>query len=218
VNQGSNGTGFERGLEAAYQAFTGPKITTGWNSGFLRQDAYLAVIIVSDDDDSKDDLSQVTAPGTPTVSFYVNFFRSIKGFRNTNLFSLSAIVEPPWSMPNQTGPSCPDMSGEWPGFRYIQAANQTGGVIESICVQDWSQSLQNLGLAVFGYKSRFFLTNAPVPGSIVVKVDGMTIDAMAMNGQVRWTFDSATNSVNFTPLAIPQPGSQITITYSAQCL
>ncbi len=225
MNQGSSGSAFERGLEGAYQALTGPKITTGWNSGFIRPDAYLAIIIVSDDDDSRDDTvsdHEVTDPGAPPVSFYVNFFRSIKGFRNTDLFSLSAIVEPPWTNGEMAGPSTScigttDM-GEWPGFRYIDAANQTGGAVESICVEDWSQTLQNLGLSVFGYKSRFFLSNAPVQGTIVVKVDGMVVQARAPNGQVRWTYDPSTNSVNFAPLAIPEPGSQIEITYTAQCL
>jgi hypothetical protein len=218
VNQGSHGAAFERGLEGAFEAFNGPKIVSGWNSGFIRQDAYLAVIIVSDDDDSRDDLALVTAPGVPSVDFYVNFFRSIKGFLNTDLFSLSAIVEPPWTPPQATGPSCSDMSGEWPGFRYINAAEQTGGVVESICVTDWSASLQNVGQQVFGYKSRFLLTNQPVPGTIVVTIDGVVVAATGTTGQVRWTYDSGANSVNFSPLAIPEPGSRIVITYSSSCM
>jgi hypothetical protein len=221
VDQGSHGAGFERGLDAAYKALSGSKISFGWNAGFLRPDAYLAIVIVSDDDDSRTDSAtdhEVTDPNAPPVSFYVDFFRSIKGVQNTNQFSLSAIVEPSWTGSASSGPSCPDGSGEWPGFRYMDAANQTGGAIESICTSDWSRTLQNLGLSVFGYKARFFLSNAAVPASIVVQVDGVVVPAMTSTGQLQWSYDASMHSVKFEPTAIPEPGSQIEVTYTAACM
>ena len=96
--------------------------------------------------------------------------------------------------------------------------NQTGGIFESICTQSWADSLQNLGLSVFGYKSRFILSNTPVPGSVKVHVDGVEVAQRAMSGQVRWTYEGTNNSVNFAPLAIPEPGSEIIVRYVAECL
>jgi hypothetical protein len=221
IDQGAHGSGFEQGLDAAYRALSGAKISVGWNAGFLRPDAYLAIVIVSDDDDSRDDAvtdSDVTDPNAPSVSFYVDFFRSIKGTQNTNQFSLSAIVEPNWTGTTHSGPSCPDGSGEFPGFRYMDAANRTGGAIESICSSDWSRTLQNLGLSVFGYKARFFLSNAAVPGSIVVMVDGIVVPSTSPIGQLQWSYDAAMNAVKFEPTAIPEPGAQIDVTYTAQCI
>jgi hypothetical protein len=224
VNQGTNGEGFERGLEAAYLALTNPRIV-GWNTGFIRPEAYLAIVIVSDDDDSVDDCDlgpcqKIVDPVARSTDFYINFFRSIKGFHDTSRFSLSAIVEPNYPAGvAKVGPSCPMGDGEYPGFRYTTVAQGTGGIVESICNGvDWGQSLQNLGLAVFGYKSKFFLTNTPVPGSVVVLINGVPIQGITGTGQVRWTYDPASNSVNFSPIAIPGPGSDIVIRYSAECL
>lgn len=199
ATQGINGSGLERGLEAAYMALSSPLIT-GWNSGFLRQDAYLALIFISDEEDQSNN----------TVDFYVNYFLAIKGFRNTNLFSASAIVG---DAPGGCGGFQADA-----GLRYISVADRTGGIFESICTSDWSSSLQNLGLSVFGYKSRFFLGNQPVSGTVEVEVDGVVVAATAASGQIRWAYDPATNSVNFTPFAIPEPGSQIIVRYRPECL
>ena len=199
ATQGINGAGIEQGLEAAYRALSSPVIT-GWNNGFLRQDAYLALIFVSDEEDQS----------PQAVDFYVNYFRAIKGFRNTNLFSVSAIVG---DVPGGCGGSNAD-----PGARYVESADRTGGIFESICTQDWATALQNLGLSVFGYKSRFFLSNQPVAGTVEVLVDGVVIESRHSSGQVRWTYDPTTNSVNFAPLAIPEPGSEIVVRYLAECL
>jgi hypothetical protein len=208
ATQGTNGSGAEKGFEGAYEALSSPKIT-GWNANFLRPDAYLSLIFISDADDQSPD----------SEDFYLNFFRSIKGFRNVAQFSVAAIVEPLGTTPDQMTSSCPDGSGEQPGYRYMDVAARTGGISQSICPgTDWVTTLQNLAVAVFGYKSRFFLTNTPVTGSIQVQVDGMVIDERAANGQVRWSYDPVANSVNFTPLAVPEPGSSIVITYRAECL
>lgn len=197
VAQGINGSGSEKGLEAAYRALSSPLIT-GWNDGFLRPDAYLALIFVSDEEDQSPN----------AVDFYVNYFLAIKGFRNTNLFSASAIV-------GDNPGGCATAAA---GQRYTTTAERAGGIFESICTADWAQSLQNLGLSVFGYKSRFFLTNSPVAGTVEVFVDGVKVDDVGGAGQVRWVYDPATNSVNFAPLAIPEPGSEITVTYQPECL
>ncbi len=197
ATQGINGSGAERGLQAAYNALSSPRIT-GWNAGFLRPDAYLALIFIADEDDQS----------INTVDFFVNYFLAIKGFRNTHLFSASAIVG---DVPNGCA------SGD-PGYRYVDTAQQTGGIVESICTTDWADALENLGLSVFGYKSRFFLSNQPIPASVQVLIDGVPIAATSMSGQVRWTYDDMSNSLNFDPLAIPEPGSQIVITYRAECL
>jgi hypothetical protein len=201
ASQGIDGSGNETGLAAAYQALSAPLIN-GWNNGFLRPDAYLALIFVSDEPDFS----------IGTVDFYVNFFKAIKGFRNTNLFSASAIV-------GDAGQGCNGPGGNaGGGDRYISVAQQTGGIFESICTSSWSNALQNLGLNVFGYKSRFFLSNTPVAGTIEVLVDGVRVEQQAMSGQVRWGYDGATNAVNFAPLAIPEPGSEIIVRYVAECL
>lgn len=197
VDQGVNGSGEERGLQAAYLALTAPRLV-GWNDGFLRPDAYLALVFLSDEEDHS----------SPTVDFYVNFFRGIKGFRSSHLFSASAIVG---DYPDGCGSAVS-------GARYVQVAERTGGIFESICTPDWSQSLENLGRAVFGYRSTFFLQNDPVVDSIRVYIDGVEMTEEGPGAQRRWRYDAAERAVKFESLAIPEPGSEIRVTYQAECL
>ncbi len=198
----------EAGLYAAYQALT-PPVLTGHNAGFLRPDAVLSVIFVSDE------LEQTsTSFGAPAndIDFYVNFLLSIKGFRNANLFTASAIV-------GDNPGGCNGGGGNADAApRYIEVANRTGGIFQSICTSDWSRSLEDLSTTAFGFKSRFFLTNQPVISTIVIIIDGVDVPATAMTGAVNWTYDFATNSVNFSPFSTPEPGSQIIVRYTAECL
>lgn len=199
ANQGTFGSGDEKEFEAAYMALSAP-IINGWNAGFLRSEASLAIIMVGDE--REDSLRP--------VDFYVNFFLSIKGARNRDRFSASVIG----STQDET---CPSQDGLDP-IRLHQMVARTGGVFESICTADWSVTLENLGLAVFGYRANFLLTSQPTPGSITVEVDGVLVEATGPAGQVRWRFDSDTNAVAFGANAIPEPGSEIIIRYESDCL
>ncbi len=198
---GTNGSASEKGLEAAYQALTAPNIVQH-NAGFLRQDAVLSIIVVSDEEDSS----------PQTVDFYANFFLSIKGFRNTNLFSFSSIVGDAPSGCNGSG------GNAGVGGRYIEVTNRTGGVFQSICVSDWARALEELSSTAFGFKSRFFLSNQPVISTIVVYIDGNQFPATSSGGGVQWNYDFATNSINFGASSIPEPGVQIRVEYTAECL
>lgn len=201
VSVGTEGSGNEQGLHAAFLALSNPLIF-GHNSGFLRPDAVLSLIFVSDEPDHS----------SSSLDFYVNFFLSIKGFRNTNLFSASAIVG---DLPGGcTGAGGTAMSGP----RYIDVANRTGGIFQSICTGDWSRSLEDLSTTAFGFKSRFFLSNQPVLTSIMVLVDGAGVPAAEADGTLNWEYDVDTNSVNFSPFSTPEPGAHIRVEYTVECL
>lgn len=201
VNRGTSGSANEQGLEAAYLALSNPLIF-GHNSNFIRPDAVLSIIILSDEEDSSPN----------TVPFYVNFFLSIKGFRNNNLFSLSSIVGDVPGGCNGPGGSA------GAGTRYVAASQQTGGIFQSICVADWARALEDLSSAAFGFKSRFFLSNQPVVSSLRVTVDGVEVPGTAASGTINWTYEFTTNSVNFTPFATPEPGAEIVAEYVVECL
>jgi hypothetical protein len=201
VSLGTGGSGIEAGLEAAYLALSDPLINT-YNAGFLRPDAALAVIFVSDEEDQS----------TNTTGFYENFLRNVKGFQNTALFSASAVV-------GTQNPVCngPGGSADY-GARYIAVANATGGVVESICAANWGQTLANIGLNSFGLKRQFQLSSQPVPVTIAVAVDSVGVPSTTAGGQTNWTYDIATNSVIFSASAVPQANSTIEITYTVACL
>jgi hypothetical protein len=54
------------------------------------------------------------------------------------------------------------------GLRYIEVSQQIGGIIEPICVRDWTTVLEGLGLMAAGLKEEFFLSELPVPSTLRV--------------------------------------------------
>lgn len=198
--------GGEAGLRAAELALTGPNLFDH-NVGFLRPDAELSIVFVSDEPE-KSNLLGGSAPAS--VDYYVDAFRAIKGFRNTHRFSASAITA------GNGRCSGPGGSAAAVG-RYLAVADRTGGVFQSICTQDWSRSLEDLSTIAFGFRSRYFLSQNPLPGSLQVFVNDIELPHTSGGGTVNWTYDFATNSINFAPYSTPEPGSQVQIEYEIPC-
>lgn len=220
ANVGDAGTGSrEAGLEAAYLALSDPHITEtgpcdascaepyacvpnaagtasacgGYNRSFVREDASLEIVFVSDEEDQS----------RATVAFYIDFLRSIKGERNRALFHASAIVGPRGGCTSGAG----DAEA---GDRYIDVAAATGGVVGSICDSEFSTSLANIGNRAFGLRVQFFLSRIAEPGSVTVTDAG----GRAIPG---WEFDEASNAVVFTEDSAPRPGTEFDVSYRARC-
>ena len=165
------------------------------NAGFLRPDARLAVIMVSDEEDQ--------SPGT--VNLYVDFFRNIKGFANPQLVTVSAIAG---DVPGGCATAVE-------GRRYFDAVSQLNGQFESICTASWSTMLMNIGLDVFTLRTAWQLSRPADPATITVRVDGVSVPQNGTNG---WTFDPASNTITFYESAIPDPGSTIEVQYGSLCI
>ncbi len=172
-----------------------PPVENSDNAGFLRPDARLAVIGVSDEEDQ--------SPGP--VGLYVDFFRNLKGFRNPQLTSFSAIA-------GDVPGGCATAAA---GQRYFDAAGQLGGQFQSICAASWTTMLQNIGLGVFALRTAWTLTRLADPTTIVVRVNGNLVTQDAASG---WTYDATSNSVEFNGGSVPPPGATIEIRYGAICL
>jgi hypothetical protein len=71
---GTDGSGHEQPLSAAKLALT-DRIADGKNAGFLRPDALLAVVILTDEDDQSDDASM----NPIAVEQFISTFDSVKG-------------------------------------------------------------------------------------------------------------------------------------------
>ncbi len=192
----------ERGLDAAYRALSPPLVNgaddpstslpNDGNLGFLRQDARLAVVFVSDEEDFS----------PQTAEYYETFLRAVKGNDPTQLV-VSAIVGP------SDLSTCATASSS--GTRYISLAEHTGGLVESICTGDWAASLQNISVGVFSPRRRFPLSQAPAdPAQISVRVNGAAVTS-------GWTYDAATQSVVFDPQSVPGFDATIDVTYPLGC-
>jgi hypothetical protein len=198
VSVGTGGSGNEQALESATRALTSPNIA-GPNVGFLRNDANLAIVVVSDADD------QSNQP----VSYYENLLINVKGFNRLSNFTFSAIG--PFLASAPPGCSYDTFSA---AARYLPLITRTGGVREEICNMNWSTALQGLGRTAFGFRTQFFLTGTPdLSGgnSINVLINGMTAPPSA------YTYDAASNSIRFQPNTTLQPGQTLTVDYATTC-
>lgn len=207
VDVGTGGNGFERPLEAAMLALEQDRLLRH-NAGFLRPDAYLAIVIVTDARDQSPN----------TVGFYYNYFLNVVGFRRANQFSISGII--PTAAGSRPGCSYDEStSGQDTRLRDIIALS--GGLYDDICTTDWSKTLEELGQRIFGHRTRFFLHNTPDlsqgADSFEVFVDDMPYPSKGPMGDVRWTYDPVTNSIDFDPLTTPEPGATLRVIYRVAC-
>ena len=201
VRLGTMGSGWELGLAASHAALS-PPLDNGYNAGFLRDDAKLTVIYVSDEDDQ--------SPGE--VEFYVQYFLNLKG--TAEWVTLSAICG---DLPD--GCSDPTMGDASPGVRYHAALTRTGGAFHSICQSDWSGLMTDLGEDAFAPIRTFPLSRPADPATIAVTVDNNPVpEAGIPNGPNGWTYIQQNNAVWFGDNVLPDVGSVVRITYTALCL
>jgi len=164
----------------------------GYNEGFLRDDAGLSIIVVSDDDDVSEG----------TVEEYRDFLVVLKGGDTSDRIMFSAIVGPEGGC---TGPN--GVKAAY-GERYIEMTELLNGVFKSICTPNLSSVVSAVGEQQVALKSRFQLTHPAVPGTIDVFVD----DVQTMEGE-SWTYDEAQQSVVFNADALPAHGALIKVFY-----
>jgi hypothetical protein len=187
------------GFDPALLALT-PPLVTNQNGGFLRYDANLAIVVVSDAEDQSPN----------TYAYYLNRFRNIKGYQRQNMFTFSDIG--PYLPAPPMGCQYDQSSNP---VTYSQMVTDTNGVKAEICTTNWAANLQNLGKTAFGYRTTFYLSAEPdlTGGKVIdVKIDGNVSPSTA------WTYDPTTLSINFDPAHTPGPGQTLTITYFRACL
>lgn len=200
---GTDGEDKEKGLEAAAYALS-PIANLDLNGGFVRSDARLLVVFVSDEEDCSDEGAlgfreaadcyreqQLLVP----VADYVTTFRSMKDAYED--IQVAAIV-------GIEGDLCQEV---YPNQRYTEVARLTGGQIGNICDGDWSSMLTNLGLYATGVVQSFQLTSAVKEGTLQVYVDEEEVTE-------GWTHDNATWFLHFDDDHIPPRGSVINATYT----
>lgn len=192
----------EAALQAARLALDFPNVQN-YNVGFLRPEAKLYVILVTDELDQSD--------GTPQQ--YVDFLRNLKGLGNADLLNLSAISGPP-------GADC--STADENDFDF-EAVTLAGGQFRSICSADWSDMISGLGLDVFNARRQFPLSRPATASTLVVRVCAdssgtpsgcVIVPQDPTNG---WTYDAATNAVVFHGTSIPGRGAHVQIEYVAAC-
>lgn len=195
VALGTDGAVDEKGRAAIYTALETQK--DSFNVGFLREDAFLSIVVISDENDYSG-----SSPVTQSA-FKDWLLNDVKGGA-ANRLAFSSIVGPRGGCTGAGG------AAEW-GEKYLDVTATVGGIEWSICDPAWDTVLEELGTQAAGLKREFFLSQVPVEKSLVVWVedDEARTDYLA---DADWTYDRARNSIRFSAF-VPDPLSEIFIEY-----
>jgi len=220
----------ERGLEAAWLALSGVNqidsgiecvdapgqcpmydeqhylwckegICRGPNWGFLRDDAQLVIIIVSDEEDSS----------FQPVSWYVQQFASLKPKDSQVGVKLHAIVTPTEGCFGGYGSV---------GYRYIKAAQAFDGHVSSICATDFPAEFKAIGDDSFGLSDRFYPTLPADHATLTVSVNGEVCpESTAAGDGGGWEWNANTRAVVFKEdgPCWPDYGDEVTLDYDVLC-
>jgi len=208
VAQGTIGAGIEMGLEAARLVFEEPYYTEQ-NEAWLRDEATLSILFVSDEDD----LSPRPA------AEYVRAFTDLKGdqaYRDRRLVNLSAVVAdlPP---PRDDLPSCSTENGVgWYGERYLEVAAETDGLIASICEEDFAPLVRDLGLTLSGLEAEFALSGLPRLSTLEVALyedDANDAKVRDLVADVDYHYEPDGNLLRFEADQLPPSEMWITAEY-----
>jgi hypothetical protein len=210
VRLGTNGSGTESLIRPSYLALTNPLIN-GHNAGFYRDEASLAVVVVSDAKDQD--------PNATPISFYENFLVNLKGVRRRNEVTFNGIIPLMATAPDTSSKCSYDSTDAGQDTRVKALIDRTHGQMDEICSPDWSKTMERIGTWIVTKYSKIYLSSVPdLSKPLEVRVNGELYDRYGSKGDKRWDYDSTSNAIVFDPLAVPDNGSTVTITYHVACL
>jgi predicted small lipoprotein YifL len=189
ILQGNRGPAPERGLDASWLALNEP-LVSGYNQGFLRDDSFLHIIVISDQQDYS---SRVTR------AEYIAWLAETRGEQ--------AVVSAITGLPTT---SC----AGWvePGNGYIEVVTATGGVLVDICEPDWGPVLDDLGAVSSQGGAEYHLRQLPALDSMEVWVEEPNGQTYRFEFGDTWTYDEVRNSVKLVRYT-PPPGTDTIIRY-----
>lgn len=208
ILRGVNGSGDERVFQSLRAAMNN---TTNAAMGFPRADAYLSVIMVSDEDDfswsgqtSKDSL--YNDPALHTVQSYIDFMDqktlSTTANRRYNVNSIAILDS---ACQTQLG-----NNGRKIALRQNELATKTGGILGSLCA-DFGTTLASISNKIIELSTQFYLDRKPADGTLRVYVAGHEVPVSVTDG---YTYNATNNSITFHGTSVPSAGAQITVSYT----
>jgi hypothetical protein len=191
-----NTSALERGIQASVTAIS-PPLVNGVNAGFLRSDAFLAIVYIGNENDQSPD----------TVASYeaqINAIKPAYQFSGAWMANFIGVLN--------LDPSC-STNGQvnYPGARYMQLVGATDGINQSLCTSDLSSALSQIRQFIVSVTTSYKLNNTPVVDTIQVTVNGQVVPSDATNG---WTYDPLSNVVWLHGSYISTNTSQVNVTYT----
>ncbi|MES2964255.1 MAG: hypothetical protein V4760_10220 [Bdellovibrionota bacterium] len=200
LQPGAGGSPVERGLEALKASVSAPLSSAGGtNENFLRPNALLAVIFLSNEDDqsaSADYGAFLDTVRPPLPSGERSWVAQFMG------------VTP-------DDPTC--KTSEWDqagysevGLKYIALADESGGNSEAICDADLRRALTNVKSRILEILTEYKLASVPNLSTLEVYINGALVPQDAVNG---WSYFASTNSIRFHGSSVPRSDASIKVNY-----
>lgn len=192
---GTHGSAHEKGLWYAYES-----TTTGDASSFMRSDARLVVVYVSDEADWS---HQTYGSGGSATMGPMDYSASLQSLKTSHDLIVAHAVA------GDSPSGCTANGGAQFGDGYYDVVTDLAGTFMSICATDWSVTMDTLARDSISILS-WPLSDTPIEETISIQVEGVP--------NSNWTYDAASNSVTFT--VAPAEASTIDITYAvwAECI
>ncbi len=176
-------------------SFEAARLSMLHHRGWLREDAALSIVFLSDRDD------QSAEP----VGFYAEALRTAKA--DVRQIVVNAIVLDGSSR-------CLDQP---PADRYLEMIGSFNGTTSAICDVDAYQPLWWRPFSSFGLPHEFKLDRTPRPETLTVRVDGVLEPPVDSRGREIWRHDRWSNVVTFSLEDAPRAGSLINFEYVPVC-
>lgn len=178
----SEGSGYEQGIAATYRAVlrnAEASSSSNPNNGFLRSGAVLSVVVVTDADETN-------PAGTQVQNRPENLVNLVKNTYPGKAFGFHSIIVRPDDL------ACLNLAGsgnEGYGYAYASASALTGGVVGTVCSQDYGSQLAAMGRATIDLIASANLSCAPIDtngdgvGDVqIITADGSAAPTYTING------------------------------------
>ncbi len=204
---GIDGSGDERVFQSLRAAMNNQ---ANRDMDFPRADAYLSIIMVSDEDDfswdgsgSKD--NQYGDPLLHTPESYVGFMDGVTNSSATNrTYSVNSIAILDVACRVALGDN-----GRKIATRQNALATLTNGILGSLC-DDFGTTLSMISNKIIELSTQFYLDRVPRAGSLRVYVNGVQVLEDSVNG---FSYNATNNSLTFHGTAVPAAGAAISVSY-----
>jgi len=178
--------GMEEGFDAVYEYIVNNSYSATW----MRPDAGLLVVFVSDEEEQSND-------HFIDVADFISWYR---GLRGGSVFVASIVNH------DMTESLCSWVNPIDVGTRYMDATNAFGGNIIDICAEDWTAGVADAAASVEPHES-WTLTHTAIADSVRVFING----AVQEPGMTTWIYSPTDNTVYFS--TIPAGSSLVEIGY-----
>ena len=196
----------ERGMESLMVA-----LETAEGKSFLREDAFLSVIFISDEEDGSLGLkgNKDLSPEEKSqryLAHYLPLLKEIKGSREdpqVQGVSISSVV-----IMNK---ECKNTLKGYVeiGSLYIDIAKATSGISHSLCHNSFDDIMEDSARIVVSQTRYFKLKRIPEASSLQVSINGII-----KTQEEEWKYDREKNSIFFLHHITPSKGDRVTIDYT----